>query len=589
MPSLLSGSTLRTGGSGEFIDLAGAMPQLPATLTTLTGFTLVTNELLQTSYRSSLGFIEFTTSSMYSAFSDGTIRILATGTTFLSTSTLTGNLVVGGGIGVGGNMHIEEDIVVNGLTIGRGYEGQNNIVLRGVAEQPLNDFPNGQEAIAIGYDALTGLITANKSLAIGRFALSSGTHLRNSIAIGDSALKIIGTIHTSTVGTITGATQADPVVITVADHNITTGTQIYIDGVGGMIELNDDFYYVDRLGTDTLALYADTILSSSVDGTGFTAFTSGGTLYRVLERDGNIAYGNEAGISLIDGRENVFIGHQSGKSMTTGSFNIIIGHNKLPYLYTGTGIISIGGDNIVDGKDDQVNIGSVFYYDGDGYAAINAETTLGLGSESTSTMSGALMVLGGAGIAGNVYLGGKLQVLGTETSTVTNNLSVGGALTVVDGATIKGYLTVNGTEDVTLTPSGADVLLTPTAGGNVEIQPNGYALINPNSLGDMDNVRIGNSTPADATFVNTEVVSTASSTSTTTGALLVTGGVGIQGDVYARTGHPAENYLLYTPVATVSTSTPTGARIGDYWINPAGPYVLLYVLDGVNKIWVQIS
>ena len=61
MPSLLSGSTLRRGGSGEFIELANAQPQLPATDTTLTGFTLVTNSLLQTSYRSSLGFVEFTT------------------------------------------------------------------------------------------------------------------------------------------------------------------------------------------------------------------------------------------------------------------------------------------------------------------------------------------------------------------------------------------------------------------------------------------------------------------------------------------------------------------------------------------------
>jgi hypothetical protein len=59
MPSLLSGSTLRRGGSGEFIDLPGAQPQLPATDTTLTGFTLVTDNVLRTSYRSSLGFIEF--------------------------------------------------------------------------------------------------------------------------------------------------------------------------------------------------------------------------------------------------------------------------------------------------------------------------------------------------------------------------------------------------------------------------------------------------------------------------------------------------------------------------------------------------
>jgi len=90
MASLLSGKTLRRGGSGEYIDLAGAMPQLPATATTLTGFTLVTNETLQTSYSSALGFIQFTSSSMYSSLPTGSIRVLNTGgSTVVSVDTTT--------------------------------------------------------------------------------------------------------------------------------------------------------------------------------------------------------------------------------------------------------------------------------------------------------------------------------------------------------------------------------------------------------------------------------------------------------------------------------------------------------------------
>ena len=65
MPGLISGGTLRSGGSGEFIKLADAMPQLPPTPTTSTGYTLVTNDKLQTSYRSSLGNIEFHLGEMY--------------------------------------------------------------------------------------------------------------------------------------------------------------------------------------------------------------------------------------------------------------------------------------------------------------------------------------------------------------------------------------------------------------------------------------------------------------------------------------------------------------------------------------------
>jgi hypothetical protein len=45
---------------------------------------------------------------------------------------------------------------------------------------------------------------------------------------------------------------------------------------------------------------------------------------------------------------------------------------------------------------------------------------------------------------------------------------------------------------------------------------------------------------------------------------------------------------LYTPRSTISATPPVGARVGDFWINPAGPYFLQYVLDGTNRIWVQI-
>lgn len=494
MPRLLSGSTLRRGGSGEFIDLAGAMPQLPPTPTTATGFTLVTNSVLQTSYRSSLGFIEFESAQIYSSLPLGTIKVLATGSTFLSTSTMTGNLVVEGGVGIGGNMYIEEDIVVNGITIGQGYEGLNNIVIKGDAQPLVDEFNTGQESIVIGYDALKGITTSLKNIAVGRYALSSGTNLSNSIAIGDSSLKESGVLNSISSGLITnisvissstisaitntnpisitavghglssntqiyitgvdgvttstgfgtislvneqtlyasvidsqtielyydknltttvdgtsatsyisGGILYNPIVITVSNHNITTGSYIYIQGIVGMTELNENSYYVDQLTSDTFGLYVNPILEIPVDGTNYTPYISDGTINRILLRNGNIAVGNNSAERLIDGRDNVFFGNAAGQTLTTGSYNIIIGHNKLPFLTTGSGIISIGGDNIVDGLDDQVNIGSVFYYDGRGYSYISADTSIGLGTESTGTSSGALIVSGGVGVAGNIY------------------------------------------------------------------------------------------------------------------------------------------------------------------------------------------
>lgn len=656
MPSLLSGSVLRSGGSGEFLKLADAMPQLPATETTLTGFTIATNEVLQTSYRSSLGFVEFNTASMWSALPEGIVKVLQTGTTYYSTSTETGTLVITGGLGVGKNAHIDKDIVVNDISIGAGWnilsdwQGLNNIVFKGTATATSNDFNNGQEAIAIGFTTLDGIETAYKVISIGRYAISSGTYVSESIAIGDSALKQIGVLNAMPIGNITSATQTDPVVIEVTGHQTTTGTYVYIEDVVGMTELNDNFYWVDVISNNELALYTNNILSTSLNGTGFTSYVSGGTVGRVLLRRNNIAIGNQAAEKFIDGEKNFFFGDRIAKNLGTGSNNIFIGSDVAANLTRASGTISIGSDNLVDDKNNQIAIGSVFYYDGTGTSNINANTEIGIGTQSTGTTTGGLRVIGGAGIQRNLYVGEVLHALGTSTfyqdllpsgsvnigstsspfnslflngttlylSTVTlksldstsfsvespagfvrqtvGNLTLNsgqqstaptnGSLVVSGGVGISGdvhmngQLNVIGVQNVSLNPSGGSVYLQPLTGGTVVIEPS--------AQGSIDNMVIGASNPADATFDGVNVNATTQSTSTTTGALQVDGGVGIQGNVYAATGNPDENYMLYTPRSTVSATAPPNARVGDFWINPSGPFFLQYVNDGGNKIWVQI-
>jgi hypothetical protein len=75
--------------------------------------------------------------------------------------------------------------------------------------------------------------------------------------------------YTSALKTITGATQANPVVITANSHGFTTGDEIYIEGVGGMTQLNGRTFYVTTLTANTFSLQGE-------DGTGYTAYTSGG-------------------------------------------------------------------------------------------------------------------------------------------------------------------------------------------------------------------------------------------------------------------------------------------------------------------------
>lgn len=79
--------------------------------------------------------------------------------------------------------------------------------------------------------------------------------------------------------TITGATKANPCVVTVTNsYNI--GDWVYITGVAGMTQLNGRYFKViaRAAGTITLGKILD---GSNVDSTGYSTYTSGGTAQRV--------------------------------------------------------------------------------------------------------------------------------------------------------------------------------------------------------------------------------------------------------------------------------------------------------------------
>lgn len=75
--------------------------------------------------------------------------------------------------------------------------------------------------------------------------------------------------------TITGATAANPVVITATAHGYTTGDAALIDGIAGMVELNGRYFAVTVLTANTYSLNGE-------DGTTYAAYTSGGTSRKAL-------------------------------------------------------------------------------------------------------------------------------------------------------------------------------------------------------------------------------------------------------------------------------------------------------------------
>lgn len=81
--------------------------------------------------------------------------------------------------------------------------------------------------------------------------------------------------------TITGATQANPVVITSASHGYSNGDEIFIYDVVGMTELNGKSYLVANVAANTYELQDSD--GNNIDGTGYTAYTSGGVGQKIYE------------------------------------------------------------------------------------------------------------------------------------------------------------------------------------------------------------------------------------------------------------------------------------------------------------------
>mgnify|MGYP006084450117 FL=1 len=87
---------------------------------------------------------------------------------------------------------------------------------------------------------------------------------------------------------ITGATAANPVVITSNGHTLANGTKVSIRGVVGMVELNiETAYTVAATATNTFAL-------AGVDGSGFTGYTSGGVATAAATTAGSIVVDAQA-------------------------------------------------------------------------------------------------------------------------------------------------------------------------------------------------------------------------------------------------------------------------------------------------------
>jgi len=184
------------------------------------------------------------------------------------------------------------------------------------------------------------------------------------------------------------------------------------------------------------------------------------------------------------------------------------------------------------------------------YTAVNLSST----TASTGTNSGALIVGGGVGIGGSLYVGGTSTFFGNLLPSADSVYNLGSSSTQWRSL----YVSTN-----TIYIGGTAVSVV-----NGNLQVGGAPLI-------------ASSTGTTSTFV---VTNTSNSTSTTTGAIVVSGGIGVGGNITVG------GTVTGGGVRTTSTSTPpVNPTVGDIWYNTTTDDIYRYTTDGTTSAWIDIT
>lgn len=77
---------------------------------------------------------------------------------------------------------------------------------------------------------------------------------------------------------ISAITKANPGVLTVTSHGLSVNDYVYIEMVGGMVELTDGWYYVKTIPTASTMTLSLTLGGAAIDTSTYTTYTTGGRI-----------------------------------------------------------------------------------------------------------------------------------------------------------------------------------------------------------------------------------------------------------------------------------------------------------------------
>jgi hypothetical protein len=507
-----------------------------------------------------------------------------------STSTNTGALVVTGGVGIGGSLYIGQPSYIGGAQIlttatlissgggittvnagtdtavysyngivtvwntstletvtGRGNSTTNKIlIINATAAGSTNSGAlQVSGGAGIGGDLYIGgslyqngkqiLSTATINQFANQTSITAGTDTAVSTSTGNIVIWNTGTLQTITGR---GATTTNAISITNATPATSTATGAL--QVSGGVGIGGNLYVGGEIVAQKLTIQLTTVTTTQV--TTDDIISTYNITNATSTNSGALQVAGGAGIG-----GNVYIG---GNVSVFGTINASI-----------TGIITTA-TNLANGLPGQliyqsdvgftnfVNTGAVgTVLVSQGSAAPQYQNTLRLDgiTASTSTNSGALVVAGGVGIGGSLY--------------VTN-------LSYIAGAQIVTTATINQFANQTSITAGTDTAIS-TSTGNIVIW-------NTSTLQSITNR--GATTTNVVSFTNTTT-----STSTATGAVVITGGLGVGGQINAT------SIVAGGVRSTTSSSPPANPFVGDLWYNTTNDRLYRYTANGVVNFWLDYT
>ena len=130
---------------------------------------------------------------------------------------------------------------------------------------------------AVGYGPMPSVADFSNAASENLLTCSVGRWLSDTILFAAGANKLFRYWPTKTA-TITGATKANPCVITATGHGYKTGISVTISGVGGMTQLNGNTYVITVIDANSFSL-------DGVNSTSYGTYTSGGSAasYKYLQ------------------------------------------------------------------------------------------------------------------------------------------------------------------------------------------------------------------------------------------------------------------------------------------------------------------